>query len=99
MDTEHLLGRTSLSGDKRLAKELDFYALHKDEWIKTHRAYYVVVNDENVLDFFLNFETAYRSGVLKWGIHTDFLVRQIVDDEPVVSVFQVTTMRTENGST
>jgi len=86
-----------LSEDKRLVKELEFYALHKDEWIKTHRAYYVVVKDENVLDFFPNFETAYRAGALRGGIHTDFLVRQIVDDEPVVSVFQVTSMRTENG--
>ena len=56
-----------MSEDKRLVKELEFYALHKDEWIKTHRAYYVVVKDENVLDFFPNFETAYRAGALRGG--------------------------------
>lgn len=71
----------------RLATELDFYALHRDEWIRKHRACYVTVKDNSVLDFFPTFEGAYRAGVEAWGSNTDFLVKQVVDDEPTLPVF------------
>ncbi len=71
----------------RLAKEIDCYALHKNEWLKEHRGQYVVVKDNTVLDFFPTFEAAYRAGADTWGINTDFLVKQIVEHEPVFFVF------------
>lgn len=77
--------------DKRLAKELDFYALHKHEWLMGHRGYYVVVKDTTVLGFFRTFETAYRTGAETWGVGTDFLVRQVLDHVEVISVFQSAT--------
>lgn len=75
--------------NQRLARELAFFAEHKDEWLGTHRAYYVVVKGQAVLGFFPTFETAYRAGAIQWGLDIDFLVRQIVDDEPVISIFHV----------
>jgi len=71
----------------RLAKELEYYALHKDEWLKAHRQQYVVVKGATVLDFFPTFEAAYRAGAGTWGLNTDFLVKQIVEREPVFFVF------------
>jgi hypothetical protein len=71
----------------RLAAELGFYALHKSEWLKEHHGKYVVIRDTNLLDFYPTFEAAYRAGANEWGINTDFLVKQIVEHEPVFFVF------------
>ncbi len=71
----------------RLATELAFYALHKPEWLKQHRGEYVVVKDNTVLGFYSAFEAAYRAGAGKYGIRTDFLVKQILEHEPVFFVF------------
>lgn len=71
----------------RLTKEIDFYAAHKDEWLRSRRAYYAVIKAESVLGFFDTFEAAYSAGAHAWGTDVDFLVKQIVDDEPTPSVF------------
>ena len=73
--------------DVRLAKELEYYALHKEEWLKVHREQYVVIKEETLLNFFPTFEDAYQAGAGTWGINTDFLVKQIVEHEPVFFVF------------
>jgi hypothetical protein len=73
--------------ETRLSKELDYYALHKQEWLKHHRAQYAAVKNSTVLGFFPTFETAYQAGAEAWGIDTDFLVKQIVEHEPVFFVF------------
>ena len=72
------------SGQKRLAEELDFYTQHKDEWLRAYRGqHYVVIKGNTVLDFFPTFEAAYYAGADAWGDNTDFLVKQIVEHEPV----------------
>ena len=71
----------------RLAAELEFYAHHKSEWLKDYPGKYVVIRDSHLLDFFVTFEAAYRAGANAWGINTDFLVKQIVEHEPVFFVF------------
>ncbi|HVM93258.1 MAG TPA: hypothetical protein VMT67_10630 [Terriglobales bacterium] len=75
------------AGNIRLAKELQCYTLHKDEWLRRHRDQYVVVRDSTVLDFFPTFEAAYQAGAGAWGLSTDFLVKQIIEHEPVFFVF------------
>jgi len=71
----------------RLAAELQVYALHKHEWLKGNRGRYVVIKGGDVLDFYPTFEAAYSAGAGAWGINTDFLVKQIVEHEPVFFVF------------
>ena len=61
----------------RLAVELDFYAAHKAEWLEQHSGKYVVVQDED----------AFRAGVGAFGITRDFLVKQVLEHEPVYFVF------------
>ncbi len=75
------------SEQSRLAKELGYYALHKKKWLERHRGQYVVVKDSEVLDFYPTFETAFHAGADAWGLSTDFLVKQIVEHEPVFFVF------------
>ena len=71
----------------RLAAELDFYAAHKADWLEEHSEKYVVVQDRNVLGFYPSFEDAFRAGVGAFGITRDFLVKQVLEHEPVYFVF------------
>jgi hypothetical protein len=71
----------------RLATELEHYAVHKNEWLTRESGKYVVIKDANVLGFYAAFEAAYRAGASAYGIDTDFLVKQIVEHEPVFFVF------------
>jgi len=71
----------------RLRAKTEFYASHKSEWIKNHRDHFVVVKGGDLLGFFPEFHVAYRAGVEKYGMHTDFLVKRVVPQEPVFLVF------------
>jgi len=71
----------------RLGAELNLFDGHKAEWLEQHRGSYVVIKGENVLNFYSTFEDAYRAGAERWGTDTDFLVKQIVEQEPVFFVF------------
>jgi hypothetical protein len=71
----------------RLAVELEYYAQHKSEWLAKRTGQYVVVKDTGLLGFYPNFESAYRAGAAMYGVNTDFLVKQILEHEPVFFVF------------
>lgn len=70
----------------RLALELDYYGQHAREWVAKKAGQYVVIKNTGVLGFYPDFETAYRAGVATYGIETDFLVKQILEYEPVFIV-------------
>lgn len=70
-----------------LMHELDYYARHKGEWLRQKSGKYVVIKQGNVLGFFASFEKAYRAGATSYGIDTSFLVKQIVENEPVFFLF------------
>lgn len=71
----------------RLAVEIEFYERHKSEWLKKCRDQFVVVKGEELLGFFIEFRDAYLAGVEKYGANTDFLVKPVVEQEQVISVF------------
>ena len=71
----------------RLAVELEYYAQHKAEWLTHKTGLYVVVKNSGLLGFYPNFEAAYRAGAATYGLDTDFLVKQILEHEPVFFVF------------
>jgi hypothetical protein len=71
----------------RLTIELEFYETHKAEWLTSHTGKFVVVKGKEPLGFFSEFHEAYRAGVEKYGIETDFLVKRVVLHEPVFVVF------------
>lgn len=73
--------------ESRLAVELEYYAQHKAEWLSRKTGKYVVIKDSAPLGFYPNFEAAYRAGAAKYGLNTDFLVKQILEHEPVFFVF------------
>jgi len=71
----------------RLAAELDFYAAHKREWLEEHSEKYVVIQDRNVLGFYPSFQDAFRAGVNAFGVTRDFLVKQVLEQQPVYFVY------------
>ena len=71
----------------RLATEISFYFAHKRAWLKKHTGSFVVVQGTNVLGFYPSFETAFRAGVLALGVREDFLVRQVLEEEPVFCIY------------
>jgi hypothetical protein len=73
--------------ETRLARELEVYALHKNEWLNGQPGRYVVIKGGSVLNFYPTFDAAYNAGAIAWGINIDFLVKQIVEQEPVFFVF------------
>ena len=77
----------SLSPPIRLIIETAFYEAHKVEWLRSHRNQFVVAKGNDLLGFFANFHDAYYAGVEKYGINTDFLVKRVVEQEPVFVVF------------
>jgi hypothetical protein len=71
----------------RLATELEFYNLRKREWLQQHSGEYVVLRGRDVLGFYPAFSDAYTAGARAWGTGTDFLVRQVLEHEPIFLVF------------
>ena len=71
----------------RLGVELDYYAQHKTEWLGQRTGHYVVIKNSGILGFYPDFEAAYRAGASTYGLDTDFLVKQILEHEPVFFVF------------
>ena len=52
-----------------------------------HPGEYVVVQDTKLLGFFCSWEQAFRSAVEAFGVHKDFLVKQVLLREPVYFVY------------
>lgn len=75
------------TGEARLAAELRLYDAHRAEWLTQYPGHYVVAKGDTILGFHPTFEAAYRAGVREWGVRADFLVKQIVEHEPVFFVF------------
>ena len=70
----------------RLATELEYFSQHKGEWLAHNGGQYVVIKDATPLGFYQTFEAAYRAGAGAYGLETDFLVKQILEYEPVFFV-------------
>lgn len=71
----------------RLIAEIGIYEAHKSEWLQTHRDKFVVIKGTEPLGFFSDFHEAYRAGVEKYGMDTDFLIKRVAAQEPVFVVF------------
>lgn len=70
----------------RLAVELNYYERHAADWIAQRTGEYVVIKNTGILGFYPDFESAYRAGAEAYGIETDFLVKQVLEYEPVFIV-------------
>jgi len=77
----------STEEQNRLARELEYFERHKPEWLSDHSGDYVVVKEDRILGFYSAFEAAYRAGASSFGSEADFLVKRVLEYEPVFFVF------------
>jgi hypothetical protein len=76
-------------GDRRnpFSKELAYYEVHKPQWLTSHLGDFVVVCGENLGGFFPNYEEALKAGIQRFGIGSEFLIKQIWEHEPVFAIY------------
>lgn len=65
-----------------LEREIRFFEEHRPELLKHHQNKFVVIYQEHIVGTFDDAETAYAAGVKEYG-NTAFLVRQVLENEPV----------------
>lgn len=69
-----------------LEEERRLYQSHKVEWLSTHRNQFVLIRGTEVAGFFADAESAYASGLERFGPTSPFLVKQVTEQEPVAYV-------------
>lgn len=78
--------RATGMGVSPLETELRVFEDRRQEWVRTHLGKFVVIQDETVLDFFDQYEEAFRAGVKRFGAGRNFLIKQVWKTEPVYFV-------------
>lgn len=70
-----------------LSQELAWYETNKADWVRTHQGEFVLISDKNVAGFFPSYESAFEAGLTNFGVGTDFLIKQVVEHEPVFVIY------------
>jgi hypothetical protein len=69
------------------SRELAYYEAHKPQWLTSHLGDFVIVCGENLGGFFPSYEGALRGGIGQFGIGSEFLIKQILEHEPVFAIY------------
>jgi hypothetical protein len=70
-----------------LMEELSLYEAMKSEWLKSHSGEFVLINDRVPAGFYPTYEKAFEVGLEKFGIKTEFLIKQVLEQEPVFVIY------------
>jgi hypothetical protein len=75
------------TGNRILEHELQIFAQHKQEWLRSHAAEFAVIRGPTVGGFYLDYESALRAGLQKFGCTSPFLIKQVCAEEPVHFIY------------
>ncbi len=70
-----------------LADELSWYESNKAEWLHTHQGEFALVAGNDLAGFFPSYERALEAGLRKFGVNREFLIKQVVEHEPVFVIY------------
>ncbi len=70
------------TGDRILEDEFQLFGQHKHEWLQSHAGEFVVIGGTTVAGFYLDYESAFRAGLRRFGSRA-FLIKQVLVEEPV----------------
>lgn len=70
-----------------LEQELAWYESNKAEWLNTHLGEFALVGKKRAVGFYPTYEAAFEAGLGAFGIGTDFLIKQVVEHEPVFVIY------------
>lgn len=71
----------------QLKKEYQIFLSHQDEFKKEHLNEYVLIKDEQVIDFYPTYKDALRAGLVKFG-DVPFFVKVVTQEEEVHTFYQ-----------
>jgi hypothetical protein len=75
------------SEDQILQGELRVFDQHKQEWLRSNPGDFVVIAGTTVAGFYPDYESAFRAGLQKFGVASEFLVKQVCAEEPVYLIY------------
>lgn len=70
-----------------LEEELSWYESNKAEWLNSHLGEFALVGKKRAVGFYPTYEAAFEAGLEAFGIGTDFLIKQVVEHEPVFAIY------------
>jgi hypothetical protein len=70
-----------------LEEELSVFESKKAEWLNTHLGEFALVGKKTAAGFYPTYEAAFEAGLEAFGIGTDFLIKQVVEHEPVFVIY------------
>ncbi len=70
-----------------LQRELAWYESNKAELLNTHLGEFALVGKKTAVGFYPSYEAAFEAGIEAFGIGTDFLIKQVVEHEPVFVIY------------
>jgi len=79
--------RRMKGAEKPLAAELSIYHSHKHEWLASHKEEFVLIGEGVPAGFYTSYEDALRAGLKRFGLNVPFLVKQVLDPEPVMVIY------------
>lgn len=65
-----------------LEQEYRFFLSHLEEFSQAHLHEFVLIKDEQVVDFFVSYEKALREGLARFG-NVPFFIKEIQKEEEV----------------
>jgi len=72
---------------RALAEELSFYEDHKGEWLSSYAGQFALIGGKAAAGFFPSYEAAFEAGLQRFGLGREFLIKQVVEHEPVFVIY------------
>ena len=70
-----------------LAEELSWYEANKPAWLNSNQGKFVLVGKKTTVGFYPTYEAAFEEGLKTFGVGTNFLIKQVVEHEPVFVIY------------
>jgi hypothetical protein len=77
--------KKSPCGVDALAEELEYYREKKEELLQYHKNKFALIKGKQLVGTFDDQREAFKEGIHQLG-NVPFLIRQVVEDEPIASI-------------
>jgi hypothetical protein len=67
----------------QFSRELGVFEEHRQEWSRSNPGRFVAIQGEDIAGFFATYADALRAGLKRFGVHHEFLIKQVWQIEPV----------------
>ncbi len=75
------------AGAGSLKRELAVFERNRGVWAKKHDNKYALVYGDKAIGFYPDYQTAFATGLRKFGYGAQFLIKQVTPEEPVCVIF------------